>query len=151
PAVDVAVRSLRDHLTNAFAPVFQPDGTAAPAARFAAQVRQLKATYADVRAALNAGTNGLEGKLCEAMRGRVRRQFDMFHAETRLQIVSALHQLVEGYTAQARQAFEQGLALPALQDELKRRLIAVSDAAGGARAQIRSARGTVGEVFARLG
>src|SRR5262249_3753701 len=91
-----------------------------------------------------------ETALCEALQARVERQFTTFGAEVRLQIVSALQQFVASYREKALALVAENLPNDELRAKLREQLVLIASEAGGARQQIRNARGTAGEIFGKL-
>lgn len=142
-----ALAQLRAHLTNAFAPVLQPSG----AQSVAEQVQEFKARLATLQSEFNRVSQSItETALCDALQARVERQFTTFGAEVRLQIVSALQQFVASYREKALALVAKNLPIDELRAKLREELVRIASEAGGARDQIRNARGTAGEIFGKL-
>jgi len=141
--------NLRGDLTNAFAPILQPDGLKTVQQQvqdYAAAVTALKEnlkTIADV-------VTAKEKDLCAALANRVERQFDLFTAETNIQLVSALHQLHAEYRDGLAAIFSAGGSLDDTKNDLKVLLLLVVEGGNGARSRIQTVRGTIGEISARL-
>lgn len=137
----------RGRLLNAFAPILQPDGRTTREEALLAFKEGLEQQRASWQPIFDVLAN--ETALCDALASRVARQFDLFATETRLQLTSALQQALSAFLDDPDTIFSTN-DLDELRDRLRSRLQTAAGSVSHARAEIRRARGTVGEVLARF-